>query len=86
MALSLTSMIGFLAAFFTTAAFLPQAIRTIQTRDTHGISLLMYLLFTAGVALWLTYGLMLGDLPLIVANLVTLVLALTVLAFKIRYG
>lgn len=83
---SVTSAIGLLAAACTTVAFVPQAIRTVQTRDTHGISLWMYLLFTTGVTLWLVYGLILRDLPLILANVTTLVLALIVLALKIRHG
>ncbi len=59
---------------------------TIRTRDTRGISRGMYILFTAGVALWLAYGIYLESIPMILANLVTLGLAATVLALKLRYG
>ena len=78
--------IGLLAALLTTAAFLPQVLHTLDTRDTRGISLRMYVIFTAGVALWLVYGLLTGDLPLIAANAVTLVLAGAILILKLRHG
>ena len=50
-------MIGFVAAFFTSASFLPQAVMVIRTRRTEGLSLTMYMMFTLGISLWLTYGL-----------------------------
>lgn len=78
--------IGLLAALLTTAAFLPQVLHTLATRDTRGISLRMYVIFTMGVALWLVYGLLTSDLPLIVSNAVTLVLAGTILILKRRHG
>jgi MtN3 and saliva related transmembrane protein len=83
---SAVTLIRLLAAACTTIAFLPQVIHTIRTRDTNGISLLMYLLFTTGVGLWLIYGLIIHDLPLTLANLITLVLALIVLVLKLRHG
>ena len=73
------SHIGYLAAFLTTFAFLPQAIKTIRTRDTSGLSLAMYACMTAGIVFWLMYGLYLGDYALIGANSVTLFLALPIL-------
>jgi MtN3 and saliva related transmembrane protein len=78
--------LGLLAALLTTAAFLPQVLHTLATRDTRGISLRMYVIFVAGVLLWLLYGLLTRDLPLIVANAVTLVLAGTILYLKLRHG
>ncbi|HEU4781570.1 MAG TPA: SemiSWEET transporter [Steroidobacteraceae bacterium] len=78
--------LGFAAAALTSASFIPQAVMTIRSRDTHGISLSMYVIFTVGVALWLAYGIYLDSLPMILANLVTLALAGTILAFKLRYG
>jgi MtN3 and saliva related transmembrane protein len=81
----MSDWIGYLAASLTTLAFLPQALHTFRTRDVSGISLGMYGLFTAGVALWLVYGLLLGAWPIIVANAVTLALALAILAMKLRY-
>ena len=78
--------IGLGAAFCTTFAFLPQAIKTWTTRSTKDISLGMFLIFSIGVLLWLIYGLLLRDIPLIAANGITLLLALTILGFKLRYG
>lgn len=77
-------LIGYLAASLTTAAFLPQAILTLKTRDTASLSLGMYGLFTLGVLLWLIYGVYLADLAIIAANAVTLLLAAMILACKIR--
>ncbi len=79
-------LIGFCAAFLTTASFIPQAWLTFKTRDVSGISLGMYSAFTLGVALWLVYGLSLGAWPVVVANTVTLALALSILVMKLRYG
>jgi MtN3 and saliva related transmembrane protein len=80
------TVIGLGAAFCTTIAFLPQAIKTWRTRSTKDISLAMFLIFSIGIALWLVYGLLQHDIPLIAANGITLVLALTILGFKIRHG
>jgi len=77
---------GYAAALLTTASFVPQAIMTIRTRNTSGISLAMYVIFTLGVALWLIYGIALGSGPMLAANSVTLALAATILVLKIRYG
>ena len=83
--MSFTSSIGFLAAILTTSAFIPQAYKTIRTRNTKGLSLFMYLIFSVGVALWLVYGISIGDYPVMVANAVTLLFALVILGFKLRY-
>jgi MtN3 and saliva related transmembrane protein len=80
------TFVGLAAAFCTTTAFVPQVIKTWRTRSTHDISLGMFSLMTLGILLWLVYGAFIGDLPLIIANLVTLVLAGTILLFKLRYG
>ena len=77
------NLIGYPASALTTIAFLPQAWKSWKTRDLSGISLPMYALFTAGVALWLGYGLVIGSIPVIAANSVTLVLASIVLGLKI---
>ncbi|MCB1788782.1 MAG: SemiSWEET transporter [Gammaproteobacteria bacterium] len=84
--MSYIASIGTLAAILTTAAFVPQVVRVIRTRDTHAISLIMYVLFSLGVSLWCVYGLLLGLWPVMVANLITLLLALVVLAMKLRGG
>lgn len=81
--MTLPDAIGYLAAALTTASFVPQALLTLRTRNVSGISLGMYSAFTAGVALWLVYGISLGELPIIVANALTLALAATILTMKI---
>lgn len=78
-------LIGAAAATLTTVSFVPQALKTFRSRDVSGISLVMYSLFAIGVALWLVYGLLLRDWPIVIANAITLALALAVLAMKIRY-
>ena len=80
------TIIGLLAAACTTAAFVPQVVRSARSKHTKDISLAMYSLFTGGISLWLAYGLLLRNIPLICANSVTLVLALAVLRLKLRYG
>ena len=81
--MTLQDSLGFAAAVLTTGSFVPQAWLTLRTRDVSGISLGMYSAFTAGVALWLVYGVMLGKWPIVLANAVTLVLATTILVTKI---
>lgn len=81
----MNDLIGYLAATLTTLSFLPQALHTFRTRDVRGISLGMYALFTSGVALWLVYGLLLAAWPIVLANAVTLALALAILVMKLRY-
>ena len=71
--------LGYAAATLTTGAFVPQAWHTFRSTDLAGISLSMYGAFTLGVALWLLYGLALGEWPIIVANTITLALASTIL-------
>jgi MtN3 and saliva related transmembrane protein len=78
--------LGYAAAALTSASFIPQAVMTIRSRDTRGISRGMYLTFTVGVAFWLAYAIYLRSVPMILANLVTLGLAGTILALKLRYG
>ena len=80
-----TNIIGYFAAFLTTAAFLPQAIHSWKTRDLSGISLPMYSMFSLGVACWLIYGLMINSWPVIVANAITLLLACAVLILKLMH-
>jgi MtN3 and saliva related transmembrane protein len=74
---------GYLAAFCTTAAFFPQALKVYKTRQTRDISLWMFMLMTTGLAAWLTYGLLINSFPIILANIVTLVLAVYILVMKI---
>ncbi len=80
----MTDMIGLVAAMLTTISFLPQTLLVLRTGRTDGISLCMYALFTTGVGGWLAYGLLVGSLPVILANAITLALAATILALKLR--
>ncbi|MGB3183282.1 MAG: SemiSWEET transporter [Cyclobacteriaceae bacterium] len=80
----MTTLIGLLAATLTTFSFVPQVIHTLRTKDTRGISLGMYSAFVAGIALWLIYGLIINDLPIIAANCVTIILAGIILALKLK--
>jgi MtN3 and saliva related transmembrane protein len=81
--MSLQDTLGYCAAVLTTGSFIPQAALTLRTRDVRGISLAMYSAFTLGVALWLVYGIVLGEWPIVIANAVTLALAATILVTKI---
>lgn len=81
----LSDAIGYVAAFLTTASFVPQAWLTLRTRDVSGISLGMYSVFTTGVALWLLYGWLTGAWPVVLANAVTLALAAFILVMKLRF-
>ena len=75
-----------MAAICTTGSFLPQVIRAWRTRSTRDVSALMFILLVTGNSLWLVYGALIGDLPLVVANAITLGLVATILALKLRYG
>ncbi len=79
------NMIGSIAAILTTFAFLPQVIKVIKTKDTESIALGMYLMQVLGIALWLAHGLVIQDLPLILANSVSFILSGIILVYKIRY-
>lgn len=80
------SLVGFLAAICTTTAYIPQAVRAWRTRSTRDVSLKMYIIMTTGTALWLLYGAINVDWPLIAANAISLGLTLSILYFKVRYG
>lgn len=77
--------IGLLAGTLTTAAFIPQVIKIRRSKKADDISLSMFLIFTAGVALWVVFGIQIGSLPVTLANAVTMVLALIILILKYRY-
>ncbi|MEB3163428.1 MAG: SemiSWEET transporter [Prochlorothrix sp.] len=84
--MSFVTLLGLAAGACTTIAFVPQLLKTWRSRSARDVSLGMFLIFCLGVVLWLWYGLLTRDFPVIVANAVTLVLAGTILAFKLRYG
>lgn len=76
-------LLGYVAAFLTTVSFLPQVIKTVKTKDTSGISLNMYIFFVIGIILWFIYGLQLGAMPIILANLFTGIMASVILFYKV---
>ena len=78
-------LIGYFAAACTTISFLPQLLRVLKLRSARDISLGMFLVFSLGTALWLTYGVTIHAWPIIVANAVTLVLSMSILVLKLRY-
>ena len=86
MLLNLREAVGYVAGFLATAAFLPQVAKTVRDRSVKDISLGMYVLFCAGVSLWLLYGFLISSWPVIISNFVTLILSGTVLVLKIRHG
>ena len=79
------NLLGLIAGALTTIAFIPQVIKAWKSKHTQDISLGMFAIFSAGVFLWLLYGIQIGATPIIFANVVTLVLALTILILKIKY-
>ena len=83
--MQLITSIGYLAAACTTLSFLPQAIKTIRTKDTSSISLSMYALFTFGTLAWFTFGIFINNIPVYLANGVTLIFASIILIYKLRY-
>jgi MtN3 and saliva related transmembrane protein len=86
MNVSLIDWIGSLAATLTTVSFVPQAWLTFKTRDVSGISLSMYSAFTAGIALWLVYGILISAWPIVIANSITLLLAAGILGMRVWFG
>ena len=80
-----TGWLGTLAGTLTTVAFVPQVLQIWRTKCARDISLLMFGIFSVGVMFWLVYGIAMGALPIILFNAVTLILAVAVLAMKLRY-
>ena len=78
-------LLGLLAGAMTTASFLPQLAKAWRTHSTRDISLTMYVVFTAGIFLWLLYGIFIASIPVIAANIITLAIALVILILKIKY-
>lgn len=83
--MNLTTIIGLIAASCTTISFVPQAMKTIKTKDIKGLSLGMYIVLTTGIFLWLVYGILNKDLPVILSNFITLVITLIILTLIIKY-
>ncbi|MEZ4874333.1 MAG: SemiSWEET transporter [Flavobacteriaceae bacterium] len=78
-------IIGLIAATLTTSAFVPQVVKTWKTKNVEGLSLTMYSVFFVGIVLWLVYGIMVGSLSVIVANIVTAILAFVLVYFKLTF-
>jgi MtN3 and saliva related transmembrane protein len=78
--------LGFVAAFCTTAAFVPQLVRVLRMRSARDVSLPTFVMFSVGVFLWLLYGFYIGSKPVIASNGVTLLLSVSILILKLRYG
>lgn len=78
-------ILGLVAGFLTTIAFVPQVVKTWRTKSARDLSLVMFSLFCAGVFLWMIYGFMINELPVILWNIITLMLALIILFFKLRF-
>lgn len=79
-------IIGYLAAIFTTAAYVPQTLKVLREKHTKSLSLGMYVMMTSGIGLWTIYGMMLQSPPLIIANGLTFLMAFTILLMKLRHG
>jgi len=84
--MSSITVIGLIAAALTTTAFVPQVVKSLKTKSAKDLSLGMFAMFCCGVFLWLVYGILNEDLPLILSNTITLLLAITLLILKIRHG
>jgi MtN3 and saliva related transmembrane protein len=82
--MTLVTLIGLAAAFCTTVSYVPQLKKIWQTNETQDISLKMFLLLWAGIALWIVYGVMQGDAVIILANSVSLAFLSAILFFKLR--
>lgn len=84
--MEISSLIGFAAGVCTTGSLLPQVIKTLKTKNTRDISLYMYILLNLGIFLWFIYGVLLREMPIMVANGVSLLLAMIVLVLKLKHG
>ncbi|MCH7850355.1 MAG: lipid-A-disaccharide synthase N-terminal domain-containing protein [Nanoarchaeota archaeon] len=84
--MNLVTALGFLAALLTTIAFIPQVIKSWKTKKTKDVSLAMFIILVVGIFLWLIYGLLVKDLPLIVANLITFILVSSILFLKLKHS
>ena len=79
------TILGLVAGTLTTLSFLPQLLKAWKSRSTHDISIGMFLLLAVGIMLWIVYGIVTADVPVVVANTVTLVFVSLILALKLRY-
>jgi MtN3 and saliva related transmembrane protein len=80
----IVGIMGFIAGLLTTVAFLPQVIKVYKTKSAKDISLPMYVIFTIGIAMWIIYGFLLDSMDILIFNVITFILAITILVYKIR--
>ena len=85
MEINSAEIIGLIAAVLTTSAFVPQVIKTWKSKDVEGLSLTMYSVFFVGIILWLVYGIMVESIAVILANVITAILAFILVFFKLKY-
>jgi MtN3 and saliva related transmembrane protein len=83
--MNIATIIGLTAGTIVTLSFLPQVIKTWKTKETKDISLIMYIFICTGMILWLIYGILINEIPIIAANGVSLILALTMVFLKVKY-
>ncbi len=86
MVINYIALIGLLAGACTTLSFLPQVIKTVKMKETRDISLSMYIILAAGILLWIIYGMLIHDLPVVLANSISFALASTIIFLKIKHG
>jgi MtN3 and saliva related transmembrane protein len=86
MSVEIATVVGVAAGMCTTGSIIPQVFKTFKTRHTKDISLMMYVFLTIGILLWLVYGIMINEMPIIVANGTSLIFTGLVLVMKFRYG
>ena len=82
--MDVTFLLGTIAAVLTSLSFVPQAIKTVRSGDTRAISLPMYVVFVIGIVVWLIYGFLLWEIPIILANTLTLIFSSIILGVKLR--
>lgn len=82
----MSDLIGYIAAFCTTFAFLPQFFKSVKSKHTGDLSFLMLIIFQIGLICWLIYGILLQELPIIIANSITIILVFLLIFIKIKYG
>jgi MtN3 and saliva related transmembrane protein len=85
LATKISNLVGIIAGIITTSALLPQAIKIYRTKSARDISLAMFIFLAVGVTLWLIYGILIKEIPVIVANFFSLLLIMAIIAMKIRY-
>lgn len=80
------AVLGFIAGTLTTASFFPQVLKTIKIKETKDLSLSMYIVLATGIFMWTVYGILIGSVPVILANAVSFILATIILILKVKYG